>query len=57
MWSNSALINFVSNRSCLRLSLWRIWFGLLLCHINHCRIVNAKYIFIDINSSILNNLV
>ena len=33
------------------------WFGLVLWHINHCRLFNAKSIFIDINSSISNNSV
>ena len=32
-------------------------FGLVLWHINHCRLFNAKSIFIHINSSISNNLV
>ena len=33
------------------------WFGLVLWHINHCRLFNAKFIFIQINSSISNNSV
>ena len=32
-------------------------FGLVLWHINHCRLFNAKYIFIHINSSISSNSV
>ena len=31
-----------------------LWFGLVLWHINHCRLFNAKSIFIHINSSISN---
>ena len=34
-----------------------VWLGLALCHINHCRLFNAKSIFIHINSSISNNSV
>ena len=34
-----------------------VWFGLVLWHINHCRLLNAKSIFIHINSSISNNSV
>ena len=34
-----------------------IWSGLVLWHINHCRLFNVKPIFIDINSSISNNSV
>ena len=30
------------------------WFGLVLWHINHCRLFNAKSIFIHINNSISN---
>ena len=33
-----------------------VWFGLVLWHINHCRLFNVKSIFIHINSSISNNL-
>ena len=33
------------------------WFGLVLWHINHCRLFNAKSIFIHINSSISKNSV
>ena len=33
------------------------FFGLVLWHINHCRLFNAKSIFIQINSSIPNNSV
>ena len=29
-----------------------VWFGLVLWHINHCWLFNAKSIFIHINSSI-----
>ena len=32
----------------------QFWFGLVLWHINHCRLFNAKSIFIRINSSISN---
>ena len=35
----------------------QVWFGLVLWHINHCRLFNAKLIFIHINSSISKNLV
>ena len=34
-----------------------IWFGLVLWHINHCKLFNAKSIVIHINSSISNNSV
>ena len=34
-----------------------IWFGLILWHINHCRLFNAESIFIRMNSSISNNLI
>ena len=34
---------------------WSVWFGLLLWHINHCRLFNAKFIFILINSFISYN--
>ena len=34
-----------------------VWFGLVLWHINHWRLFNAKSIFISINSSISNNSV
>ncbi len=34
-----------------------IWFSLVLWHFNHCRLFNAKSIFIHINSSISNNSV
>ena len=34
-----------------------VWFGLVWLHINHCRLFNAKSIFMHINSSILNNSV
>ena len=34
-----------------------ILFGLILSHINYCRLFNAKYIFIEIDSSISNNSV
>ena len=33
------------------------WSGLILWHINHYRLLNAKYIFIHINSSLSNNSV
>ena len=29
-----------------------LWFDLILWHINHCRLFNAKSIFIHINSSV-----
>ena len=32
-----------------------VWFGLVLCHSNHCGLSKAKSIFIHINSSISNN--
>ena len=34
-----------------------VWFGLVLWHINYCKLFNAKSIYIHINSSILNNSV
>ena len=34
-----------------------VWFGLVLWHINHCNLFNAKSIFIHITSSISNNSV
>ena len=34
-----------------------VCFGWFLCHINHCRLFNAKSILIHINSSISNNSV
>ena len=34
-----------------------VWFGLVLCHINHCRLFKAKSIFINTNSYISNNSV
>ena len=34
-----------------------VCFGLVLWHINHCRLFNVKSIFIQINSSISNNSV
>ena len=34
-----------------------VWFGLVLWHINHCRLFNAESIFILINISISNNSV
>ena len=50
-----------------RLGIWMIfpkwnlfylaWFGLVLGHINHCRLFNANSIFIYINSAISNNSV
>ena len=39
------------------LSLNEVWFGLVLWHINHCRLLNAKSSFIHINSSISNDSV
>ena len=33
----------------------RIWFGIVLWHINLCRLFNVKPIFIHINSYISNN--
>ena len=38
-------------------SLVLVWFGLVLWHINHCRLFDAKSIFIHINSSVSNNSV
>ena len=35
----------------------RLWFGLVLWHINLCRLFNAKSIFIHINSYVSNNSV
>ena len=44
----------VSNfSSCIDMS--KVFFDLVLWHINHCRLFNAKSIFIHINSSISNN--
>ena len=37
--------------------IWFVTFGLVLWHINHCRLFNAKSIFIHRNSSISNNSV
>ena len=34
-----------------------VWFGLVLWHINHCRLFNTKSIFIQLISSILNSRV
>ena len=34
-----------------------VCFGLVLWNINHCRLFNAKFIFMHINSSISNNSV
>ena len=46
---------------CFVLMVWfcfvLFWFGLVLWHINHYRLLNAKFIFIHINSSISNNSV
>ena len=34
-----------------------VCFGWILWHINHCKLFDAKCIFIHINSSILNDLI
>ena len=49
----------LSAKSCIRfnsvyLVKVTIWFGLVLWHINYCRLLNVKPIFIHINSSISN---
>ena len=44
---------------CIQIKKKALWFpfGLVLWHINRCRLFNAKSIFIHINSSISNNSV
>ena len=37
-----------------QIELFNKWFGLVLCHINHCRLLSAKFVFIHTNSSISN---
>ena len=58
-WNNNNLIQLTSRLNQLinqsKYSLSQVLFGLVLWHINHCKLFNAKSIFIHINSFISTN--
>ena len=48
---------YKSLKSCKNVDFGLVWFGLVLWHINHCSLFNAKSISIHMNRSISNNSV
>ena len=51
---NNSIVKIVQNTE-KSPGILMVWFGLVLWHINHCRLFIAKSIFIHINSSVSNN--